>query len=328
MIYDYDEVVQIVNRKSSITMIITHDLSQPINDLPTALTIGVFDGVHRGHQHLIGATVQRARDLGMQSAVLTFDPHPDLITRPERKRLYLSSFERRAELVAQLGADVLIVMPFTHETKALGARDFMQRITHMLALRELWVGYDFALGRKREGNLERLSDIGSEFGYTVHPVAAFVEHDQPLSSSGIRAALAEGQVEAAAAMLGHPFSVDGMVVHGDQRGRTIGFPTANVDVSDLQFLPADGVYVCQVTFSNKRFGAVTNVGMRPTFDGLRRTVEAHLLDFSGDIYNQQVRVDFLHRLRGEQKFNGVQELIAQITRDAQAARDWLQAQQN
>lgn len=304
-------------------MLIIQHLSQQINGLPTMLTIGVFDGVHRGHQHLIGSTVRRAQELGAQSAVLTFDPHPDLITRPERKRLYLGSLERRAELIAQLGVDVLVVMAFTNEIKALSALDFMRLITGALALRELWVGYDFALGRKREGNLARLAEIGGELGYTVHPVAAFVEDGSPLSSSRIRTALAEGAVEAAAAMLGHPFSVDGPVVQGDQRGRTIGFPTANVAVSELQFLPADGVYVCQATVRGERYSAVTNVGIRPTFDGVRRTVETHLLNFAGDIYNEHLRVDFLHRLRGEQKFNGVQELVAQITRDAQAAREWL-----
>lgn len=306
-----------------ITMQLVHGLSQPINHRPTVLTIGVFDGVHRGHQHLIGSAVRRADELGIQSAVLTFDPHPDLITRPERKRLYLSSLERRAELIAELGVDVLVVMPFTRETMALTALDFMRQITGALALQELWVGYDFALGRKREGDVTRLGEIGPELGYTVHPVAAFIEHGMPLSSSRIRAALAEGNIESANEMLGHPFSAGGPVVRGDQRGRTIGFPTANVGVDDLQVLPGDGVYVCEVTLNGETHPAVTNVGVRPTFDGVRRTVEAHLLDFNADIYGQYLRVNFLHRLRGEQKFNGVQELIAQITRDVEAARAWL-----
>lgn len=301
------------------------DLSHLVNSTPTVLTIGVFDGVHRGHQHLIGSAVARARELGIQSAVLTFDPHPDLITRPERHRLYLSSLERRAELIAQLGVDILVILPFNREIMALSALEFMQQITNAFALQELWVGYDFALGRKREGNVTRLAEIGGELGYTVHPVAAFVEDGVALSSSRIRAALAEGSIEVATAMLGHEFSVDGLVVRGDQRGRTIGFPTANVSVGDLQFLPADGVYVCEAVLGAEHYAAVTNVGVRPTFDGVRRTVEAYLLDFDREIYGEQLRVDILHRLRGEQKFNGVQELVAQITRDVEAARSWLAA---
>ena len=199
-------------------MHIFHSLDQPISERATVLTIGVFDGVHRGHQHLIGSTVARARELGLQSAVLTFDPHPDLVLHPERKQLYVSSLERRTALIAALGVDLLIIMPFTNATKAQTAHDFMAQICAALPVRELWVGYDFALGRRREGTIERLGELGREFGYTVHPVAALNEETEPVSSSRIRAALAEGQVEAVAELLGHPFAVNGPVVPGDQRG--------------------------------------------------------------------------------------------------------------
>lgn len=304
-------------------MNLVHGLPQPINEYPTVMTIGVFDGVHRGHQHLIGSAVRRARELGAQSAVLTFDPHPDHVLHPDRKQRYLCSFERRAELIEQLGVDVLVVLPFTEATKSLSAQEFIAHICGALQLRELHVGHDFALGRKREGNVTRLAELGQEFGYGVYEVDALIVDGSPVSSSRIRAALSEGDVATAAMLLGHPFGVDGPVVRGDQRGRTIGFPTANIGVNELQMLPADGVYVCRAHVQGQRYGAVTNVGVRPTFDGVRRTVEAHLLDFNDDIYGETVKLEFLHRLRGEQKFNGIGELVAQITRDAEAARAWL-----
>ena len=304
-------------------MELVHGLPQPINERATVLTIGAFDGVHLGHQHLINATVQRAHALGYQSAVLTFDPHPDLVIHPQRKRLYLAHLEERVQRIADLKVDLLIVLPFTHEVMGLDAHEFMQRVCSAVALRELWVGWDFALGRKREGDLARLREIGRAFGYSVHPVEAFLLDGAPVSSTRIRAALSAGAVEEAATLLGRPFDVRGPVVEGDRRGRTIGFPTANIRVDPLCMLPGDGVYVCRAWRGERSYGAVANVGMRPTFDGTRRTVEAYLLDFVGDLYGETLRLDFLHRLRGEQKFDGVAALIAQITADVAAARAWL-----
>jgi riboflavin kinase/FMN adenylyltransferase len=307
-------------------MQVVHGLPPAINERPTVMTIGAFDGIHRGHQHLIGSAVRRAEALGCQSAVLTFDPHPDLVTRPERKRLYLSSLDERVELIERLGVDVLVVLPFTQDVKAMTAKDFMLAICQSLALRELWIGWDFALGRKREGDSQRLREIGQELGFVVHPVDPLIVDSSPVSSSRIRAALAEGDVEMAAQLLGRPFRISGKVVEGDKRGRTIGFPTANVAVDELHVEPGNGVYVCHAHIDGQTYGAVTNIGVRPTFDGTRRTVEAYLLDFTGDIYGETLRLDLLHRLRGEKKFNGVAELIAQINTDTAAARAWLAAQ--
>jgi len=305
-------------------MELVHGLLHSINAHPTILTIGAFDGVHRGHQHLIESAVRRARELGCQSAVLTFDPHPDLVIHPERDRLYLTSLEERAELIRRLGADLLIVMPFTREIMALSALDFMSRTCASVALCELWVGWDFALGRKREGDLARLRQIGQQLGYTVQPVAAFALADgTPISSTRIRSALAAGDLESAAMLLGRPFAVQGPVAQGDRRGRTIGFPTANVDVGQLHVLPADGVYVCDAEVGGQHYGAVTNIGVRPTFDGTHRKVEAYLLDFADDIYGETLRLTLRQRLRGEQKFDGIAALVAQITTDIVAARAWL-----
>jgi riboflavin kinase/FMN adenylyltransferase len=308
-------------------MELVHGLLHSINEHATILTIGAFDGVHRGHQLLIESAVRRARELGCQSAVLTFDPHPDLVIHPERDRLYLTSLEERAELIERLGADLLIVMPFTRETMGLSAQDFMSRTCAAVVLRELWVGWDFALGRKREGDLARLRQIGQQLGYTVHPVGAFALADgTPISSTRIRGALAAGDLESAAMLLGRPFAVQGPVAQGDRRGRTIGFPTANIAVDQLHVLPADGVYVCDAEVGGQHYGAVANIGVRPTFDGTRRKVEAYLLDFVDDIYGETLRLTLRHHLRGEQKFDGIAALVAQITSDVAAARAWLREQ--
>jgi riboflavin kinase/FMN adenylyltransferase len=305
-------------------MQIVHGLPNSINARPTILTIGAFDGVHRGHQHLIGSVVRRAQALGWQSAVLTFDPHPDMVIHPQRAPFYLTSIEEQADLIADLGVDLLIVLPFTTEVMHFTAQQFMQQVQQAIALRELWIGWDFALGRKREGNLTRLRELGQELGYSVHPVDAFTLADgMPISSTRIREALLAGDVEAAAVLLGRHFGLRGPVMKGDQRGRKIGFPTANIQVNEQHVLPGDGVYVCRALVDGQRYGAVTNIGLRPTFDGKRRTVEAYLLDFVDDIYGETVRLELLHRLRGEQKFDGIAALIAQINTDVAAAREWL-----
>lgn len=304
-------------------MEIVQGLPQPINEHPTVLTIGAFDGVHRGHQHLISSAVRRARARGFQAAALTFDPHPDLVLHPRRERLYLADLEERGEQIAALGADLLIVLPFTHEVMALSAQQFMSWICRAITLRELWIGWDFALGRRREGDLARLREIGRELNYTVHPVEPFTLDGLTVSSTGIRALLRAGDVAGVVPLLGRPFAVRGTVVEGDRRGRTIGFPTANIAVDEHRMLPGDGVYVCHAWLGDHRYGAVTNVGVRPTFAGARRTVEAYLLDFAEEIYDETLRLDFLHRLRGEQKFDGISALIEQIGRDVGAAREWL-----
>jgi len=219
-------------------MKLVQGLPQPINELPTVLTIGAFDGVHLGHQHLIRSTVRRAQALGCQSAVLTFDPHPDLVIHPERERHALASLEERAERIAAMGVDLLIVLPFNRDLMALTAHEFMARLCRAVALRELWIGWDFALGRGREGNIVRLHEIGHELGYSVHPVEPFLLEDVAVSSTRIRVALQEGDVATAARLLGQPFSLRGGVAEGDRRGRTIGFPTANVAVDPGQLGPA------------------------------------------------------------------------------------------
>jgi riboflavin kinase/FMN adenylyltransferase len=306
-------------------MRVVQGLLPALSHQPTVLTIGAFDGIHRGHQVLIGATVTRALASQSQSAVLTFDPHPDLVLRPNGQRLYLTSLAERTALIAALGVDLLIVQSFTHDLMALTYQEYVESIITSFPLRSLVVGVDFALGRKRTGTLPRLRELGTQLGYTVEAIEPLLLDGAPVSSTRIRAALAAGDLPLAAQLLGRPFGVTGPVVEGDRRGRTIGYPTANIAFPEDHVLPADGVYVCDVEVNGERFGAVTNVGVRPTFAGAQRRIEAHLFGFSGDIYGATVTLRFWQRLRGEQRFNGVADLIAQIQRDADAAQAWLAA---
>lgn len=290
------------------------------------LTIGAFDGVHLGHQQILKQLTAGAHAKGAPAVVLTFDPHPEEVLRGPRSRFYLNTPQQQAEQLAALGVDVLVRHPFTRETAATSARDFVQLLKEHLGLEELWVGHDFALGRNREGDFAALQTLGAELGFSLHPVPALELDGAPVSSSRIRGLIAEGDVAAAARLLGRPFALAGEVVAGAQRGRSIGIPTANVAVDDKLALPANGVYVTRARLGGQAWGAVTNIGLRPTFeDGtLAPVVEAHLLDYAGgEFYGQQLQLDFLARLRAEQRFEGVEALLAQIQRDIAAARQQL-----
>ena len=295
-------------------------------DAPIALTIGAFDGLHLGHQHLVRQVCAAAARIGGQCGVLTFDPHPDLILRSERERLYLSTPLERARVLEELGVDHLIVLRFDRDLAAVPAETFMSNVAQACNLRELWLGPDARLGAGGRGTVPVLQGLGAELGYVVHVVEPLRLHGQAISSTAIREMLGAGDVDGAARLLSRPYSLAGEVVHGDHRGRTIGFPTANIAVPAQQVLPLDGVYACQVQLpgESRTRPAVTNIGVRPTFGALRRTVEAHLLDWSGDLYGANVRAEFIRRLRGEQKFAGIDALVAQIRADVVAARDVLE----
>ncbi|MCU0491519.1 MAG: bifunctional riboflavin kinase/FAD synthetase [Chloroflexaceae bacterium] len=301
-------------------MQVARSLDQPLTDRSVVLTIGRFDGVHLGHQQLITTAIDQAKKLGFVSAVLTWEPHPNSVIRPDQPLHLLTSLEERIELIGALNPDVLVVAPFTRETMATPAEAYMGQICHALPLRELWVGEDFAMGRGREGDIPRLMEIGTRLGYAVGTVRKVEVASGSVSSSRVRQLLLEGDVEGVQPLLGRAFSLQGLVVEGDKRGRTIGFPTANLAIDQMHVLPANGVYSSRVLHGSTWLPAVTNIGVRPTFAGLHRTVETHLLDWSGDLYGQTLRIAFLHRLRGEQKFNGIAELVAQIQRDADQAR--------
>lgn len=291
---------------------------------PTVLTIGKFNGMHLGHRSLLEQIVARAQAINGVSAAITFEPHPTLVLQPQIARVYLAPAHERLQIMSATGLDHLITLTFDERLIRLTAEAFMQQVCTHINLKELWVGPEFRLGYRAQGTVEVLQALGKELGYTVQPITKFEIDGAPVSATRIRELLQHGFVDRVPELLGRRFAVVGEVVHGDHRGRTIGFPTANVAVGPQNLLPADGVYACEVTLADGAVHpAVTNVGVRPTFGALNRTVEAHLLDWSGDLYGQHIRVAFVQRIRGEQKFNGIDELKAQIARDADRARELL-----
>jgi len=287
------------------------------------LTIGVFDGVHLGHQKILKDLTAGARAVGATAVVLSFFPHPTEVLRGPVQYFYLSSSEEKAEHISALGIDLLITQPFTQDLANTSARDFVRLLAANLRLKQLWVGYDFALGHNREGDIPALIQLGKELGFAVHVVEAVRLDGEVISSSRIRKLLAEGKVEEVARFLGRPYALTGEVTTGAGRGRTIGIPTANLALSAKRALPASGVYVTWATVGSHRWGSVTNIGMRPTFEDqlTAPVVETHLLDYAGgEFYGENLRLDFVARLRAEQKFSGVEELLAHIHRDIEAGR--------
>jgi riboflavin kinase/FMN adenylyltransferase len=288
------------------------------------LTIGNFDGVHRGHQALVSRMVQAAHDAGCLAGLLTFDPHPLAVLRPDVPLAYLTSADERAEVLTALGLDFVLVLPFSRQVAAQSAAEFMGTLAGNIPLRTLWIGPDFALGRGREGNTARLSEIGAQLGYRVQVVPPFDWQGQPVRSTRVRTLLGEdGDASQAAELLGRPYQAWGTVTTGAQRGRTIGFPTANLMLPAGRLVPANGVYACWAWREARGIPAVVNVGVRPTFDNAHRSIEAFLLNFSGDLYGETMGLSFVRRLRGEQRFSGIDALVQQIEADVASARSVL-----
>jgi riboflavin kinase / FMN adenylyltransferase len=289
------------------------------------LTVGVFDGVHRGHQEIIRKLTVGAHANDAPAVVLTFDPHPASVLSGHEIRC-LTLPEERADLLGQLGVDVVITERFTRELSLVTAYDFMARLQSQLSLKQLLIGYDFALGKGREGNAARLTEIGSELGYTVEVVSALSDESGVISSTEIRKLIEVGNVSEAARLLGHLYSLQGPVIRGDGRGRTINVPTANISYSPEKMIPAKGIYACWAYLNGIRYRAAINIGTNPTFTPDKETpnVEAHLLDFRQEIYGKNVRLDFVARLRDELKFNSVDVLLEQIWKDVEESRRILQ----
>lgn len=284
------------------------------------MAIGSFDGVHLGHQAVLRDMVASARSQGARSAVLTFFPHPKRVLMGLEGRYYLSTLTERVSLLAGIGIDLIVTNPFDDEVRRTRAADFVDQLCRYLDMRQLWGG-NFALGYKREGDIPFLRRLGKERAFSVELTDKMVELDGVLvSSSNVRQRLDQGDVAGVWACLGRPYQVSGKVVKGDQRGRTIGFPTANLDEWDEQLLPANGVYATYAWIGEERLVAATNVGVRPTINGGSVTVEAHLLDFDADIYGRDIRVEFLERIRSEKKFSGMDALKAQIKADVREVR--------
>ncbi|MDA0352136.1 MAG: bifunctional riboflavin kinase/FAD synthetase [Chloroflexi bacterium] len=304
-------------------LLVRQELQASVTPGAHALSIGVFDGVHRGHQMLIARMLEEARSRGLGGGVVTFHPHPLTVVRPDVKISYLESLERRVELLRGLGLDFVSVLQFTSELQQVSALDFCRLLVEEARMGLLVVGEDFRLGRGGEGTVAVLTAIGEQLGFEVLPIPLLGDGDDRVSSTRVREALAAGEMESVSDLLGHPFLLRGPVLHGDERGRQIGFPTLNVGVSADRWLPPNGVYVTRAHVGDRELHACTNIGVRPTFEGEpKRLVETHLLDFEGDLYGDVVTVELLHRLRSEQKFDGIDALRAQIDRDLVATREW------
>ena len=293
-----------------------------INLRKTWLTIGSFDGIHIGHQKLIQDLNSQAHEVGAISAVLTFHPHPAVVLRGRTGAFYLTTPSEKVKLLDDLGTDVVITHPFTFELSQSTAHDYVSYLLNHLGFEELWVGYDFALGRGREGNVSFLKVLGEELGYHVHVVDPITFDGRIVSSSQIRNLLTEGNINDATKLLGRYYRVTGEVVHGDGRGKLIGIPTANLDTGPEKLVPGAGVYACRVQIQNELWPAAVNVGTRPTFENTDKLshLEAHVLNYSSDLYTQTITVDFVERLRGEERFDSVDELIRQIFTDIEQTR--------
>lgn len=287
-----------------------------------AVAVGNFDGVHRGHQALVAAALQEARARQGTAAVLTFDPHPSRVLHPERAPSALMTLEQKAEALGGLGVEHLAVLEFTRALAGQTAEEFAHGVlVQSLGAQAVVVGANFRFGRGRAGDVGVLEALGDRMGFTVCVVPPVLHGGAPVSSTRVRQAVGQGDVREAAALLGRPYFIDGRIVRGDGRGRTLGFPTANLEVVN-EALPARGVYACwcRLEAEGMPLAAAVNVGRRPTFGGEATTVEAHLLDFSGDLYGRLVRLSFEERLRGEVRFAGPEALKAQIGADVARAR--------
>ncbi len=287
------------------------------------VTIGVFDGVHRGHQVTIGQAVKRARELGLKSVVVTFDPHPSEVVRPGSHPAVLTEPVRKAELIEQLDVDALCVIPFTQEFSRLPAEAFVHDVlVERLHAAEVVVGSNFRFGHRAAGDIALLERLGRTFGFAVEQPPLVAEGDTVFSSTYIRACVDAGDVRAAAAALGRPHGLSGVIVRGDQRGREIGFPTANLMVHRYAAVPDDGVYAAWFVRGGgaEPLPAAVSIGTNPTFSGRERRVEAFILDFAGSLYGERVRLDFVAHLREMRSYDGVEPLVAQITEDVAQTR--------
>jgi len=297
----------------------------PSSDLPLGgvVTIGNFDGVHRGHQMLIAGAVVRARELGVPAVALTFEPHPEKVLRPASGLRLLATPAQRAQLLARCGIDTLVEVGFDVRFAATTAEEFAREfLRRRLAPREVRLGSNFRFGARRAGDVALLTRLGGELGFVVTGVAPLLDGDEPISSTRVRREVAHGRVEEAARLLGRVPFVDGDVYRGERMGRRLGFPTINVGVEN-ELIPAHGVYVTglQIPSFGRVFPAATNIGVRPTiYENYHVTVESHVLDFIADVYREEVRLFFFRRLRDERVFGSSIELVAQIRKDVGVTR--------
>jgi riboflavin kinase/FMN adenylyltransferase len=290
----------------------------------TALTIGVLDGVHLGHQFLLGRLRDEARKRALSPGVVTLHPHPITVLRPEIAPSYLTSLEDRIELMRSAGASWVIPLTFTSDVSEISAEDLASAFHKVLRMRLMVLGPDASFGRGApKDTVDRMRRLGTEIGFEVVQAEPLMHDHERYSSTAVRAALAAGDMERVTALLGRQYRLAGPVVRGFERGRTIGFPTANLSVAADRALPRLGVYATNAHVAGRRFKGATNIGKRPTFDAGHVSIETYLLDFEGDIYGERMEIDLCHHIRDERPFSDVAELTAQIASDVEAAREVL-----
>lgn len=304
-------------------MPIAEELARYHVERDTVLSIGVFDGVHLGHRHLLGHLRGRALASGLTPGVVTFSTHPRQVLNPQTSITYLTPLEERLELLRAAGMEAVVTLPFTPELSNLEAVQFLLLLQRHLRMRGLVIGPDFALGRGREGDASRLEALSRTIGFFVEQVPQATINGDVVSSTAIRTALRQGEVDRVSRLLGRPFTLSGQVVSGAERGRTLGFPTANLSLPPHQALPADGVYATRARLAGRSVDSVTNIGIRPTFNATDRTVEVFLLDFDGNLYGERLTIELVARLREEKRFDSPAQLIAQMEKDVAQARGLL-----
>jgi riboflavin kinase / FMN adenylyltransferase len=306
-------------------MEIVRDLAKFRPSAPPVVALGNFDGVHLGHQAILNAAIGRARRIGGSAFALTFDPLPAKILSPANAPVLLMTPEDKVELLRRSGIDGVIVVEFTREFSEVTPRAFaVDYLLGRIGARAVVVGHSVSFGHKRQGNAAVMAELGRELGFEIEVVGPVRINGMEVSSTKVRETIAAGDMKAAAALLGRPHFAAGPVVHGRERGRKIGFPTANIQ-SRTECLPPDGVYATRLVLADGSYPSITNIGMRPTFGEPERTIEAHVFDFDRDLYGQDVRLEWVERIRAERKFNSAQELGAQIASDLKRAKEILAA---
>lgn len=303
-------------------------LSYPIHVKPTSktgplsLALGFFDGVHKGHQHVIGEAMEQAKRQGIKSAVMTFDPHPSLVLGGRKEEVfYITPMQQKMEILEEMGVDYCFIVRFTSEFAKLSPEEFVDIFVKGLGVKHVTAGFDFSFGSKGKGDMALMKRVGEGF-YKVTVIDKQEAGDEKISSTRIRELLKQGAVEQVCYLLGRPFRVIGTVVNGDKRGRTIGFPTANVEPELGAIVPSRGVYAVRIRVQDQYHNGVCNIGYKPTFnnpDVKKQVIEVHILDFDKSIYGEMVEVEWHERIRDEQKFSGIDELKTQIQRDKETA---------
>lgn len=298
-------------------------------NIPVILTLGMYDGVHRGHQIILENLVKTAREKNGKSVLLTFSPHPRKVLEPNAEIKMLSLLDEKLELLKKTGLDAVILQPFDLEFSQIDAYHFVKDIlVKNIGIQELIMGYDHHLGKNREGSYENLKKFSEEMNFKLTKIEAQIFSEMTVSSSKIRKALDSGNVLLANELLGYNYFVNGKVVHGDAIGRTLNFPTANLQINPEKLLPTDGVYLCKVYRSNQKLWGLTNIGNRPTVNGLEHRIETYIFDFSEDIYDENLRVEFVEKIRSEQKFASLDALKNQIQKDCEKGKILIKQHEN